>query len=325
MDKKSNYGVALFISVLLHSLLVFFPWKEEPRPSAETSTPTRSISVVELPILPASESQSLPAVPSSPPSPVVPPSPPSLVVPPSPPAPAVPPSPPVATPVDPPINLPPEDPSTETSDISTEGTAPSAAPSADLPPEIPSTETSDSPTEEPTPSADLPPEDSSIETSDSPTEEPTPSADLPPEDPSTETSDSPIDEAKIAADWENLVGHLQSQNQGFDSLPLLDIFNFFGEPEQTKQFFDENNQLKLDVSSFYLFPEQTPEQVLRTVVIPELTSNTGFDLQPQDNVSAGLAYQLSQGEMLRYLIIVQLNERSGSVLMLSNSLLGLES
>ncbi|MBT9317803.1 hypothetical protein [Leptothoe spongobia] len=58
--------------------------------------------------------------------------------------------------------------------------------------------------------------------------------------------------------------------------------------------------------------------------MPELISNTGFDPQPQENFPAGLAYQLLQGEMLRYLIIVRLNEGSGSVLLLSESLPGLE-
>ena len=298
MYKKSD-RIALFISVLLHSLLVFFPWKETPRPSTVSSTPTDSISVVELP--------TLPAVPSRPPAPVPPPSPPVPVPPPSPPVPVVPPSPLVATPAVPPADLPPEAPSTETSDRPTEKPAPETDPEIDLPPETPNTETNEGPID--------------------PVLEVDSDTNLLPEDPSTETNDSPIDEAKIAADWENWVSHLQRQNQeqGFESLPLLDVFNFFGEPEQVNQFFDENNQPKLDVSSFYLFPEQTPEQVLQTVVIPELTSNTGFDLQPQENVSAGLAYQLSQGEMRRYFIIVRLNERSGSVLMLSNSLLGLES
>lgn len=258
MDKKSN-RVALFTSVLLHSLLVFFPWKEKPRPLAESSPPENAIPIVDLSQLstsPASEAQPLPTVPSSPP------------------APAVPISPPVATHVD-------------------------------LPPEAPIIETSDSLTEQPAPELDI-------------------EAGLTPEAPITETSGSPVDEAKIAADWENLVGHLEDQDEGF-GFTLLEIFNYFGEPEQVSQFFDENNQPKLDVSSFSHFPTQTPEQVLQTEVIPELTNNTDFDLQPQENVSAGLAYQLLQGEMLRYLIIVRLRDGEGSVLMLSDSLLGLES
>jgi|GEM_PF-6655806 len=296
MDKKSDRGVALFISVLLHSLLLLFPWQEKPRPLPVSSTPTSSISVVEasqLPTLPASESQPLSAVPSSPP-----------------PTPAVPLSPPVAIPVDPPADLTPDDPITETSDSPIDEPAPEAAPYADLTPDDPITETSDSPIDEPAPEA-------------APYSDSVPAA-TPSAVPSTPTSVTPTDEAKIAADWENLVGHLQRQNEGFESFTLLDIFNFFGEPEQANQFFDENNQPKLDVSSFYHFPEQTPEQVLQTVVMPELTSNTGFELQPRENFPAGLVYQLLQGEMLRYLIIVRLNERSGSVLMLSDSLPGLE-
>jgi hypothetical protein len=151
-----------------------------------------------------------------------------------------------------------------------------------------------------------------------------------PTTPSTDDSNSdsvtpnvaPTDEAKIVADWENLVSHFQEQDDGFKGFTLLDIFENFGEPEQVNQFFDENNQPKLNVLSYYLFPKQTPEQVLQSVVMPELGSNTGFNLQRQEDFTAGWAYQLSQGEMLRYLIIVQLNEGSGSVLLLSSSLLG---
>lgn len=54
--------------------------------------------------------------------------------------------------------------------------------------------------------------------------------------------------------------------------------------------------------------------------MPEVTSNTGFDLHLRENFPAELAYQLLQGQMLRYLIIVRLNERRGSVLMLADSL-----
>ncbi|MEM8503800.1 MAG: hypothetical protein AAF716_11685 [Cyanobacteria bacterium P01_D01_bin.1] len=131
---------------------------------------------------------------------------------------------------------------------------------------------------------------------------------------------TPPDEAKIAADWENFVDHLQLQDNGFEATTLLDIFGIFGEPEQAKQFFDDNDQPKLDVLSYYLFPEQTPEQVWQTVVTPGLSSDTSLKLQPQEDFTSGLAYQLLQGEVLRYLIIVRLNERSGSVLILSNSL-----
>ena len=132
------------------------------------------------------------------------------------------------------------------------------------------------------------------------------------------------DGAKIAADLEHLVGYLKAQDRGF-GFTLFQILDNFGETGQVNQFFYDENQPKLDVSSPYHFPEQTPEQVLQTVVIPELTSNTGFDPQLQENISVGLVYQLLQGEMLRYLIIVRLREGEGSVLLLSESLAGLES
>ena len=294
MDKKSD-RIALFISVLLHSLLVFLPRQEEPLPLAESSPPTDSIPVVELPPLPASEFQPLPAIPSNPPAPTAPS---------SPPAPVVLPSPPVATPADPLSDLPSDDSIPETNDPPIEKSAPEPDPDADLSLEDPTPEPSDSPIEE--------------------TETKTaPDANLPPEDPIPETSDSSINETKITADWDHLVGYLEDQDAGF-GFTLFEIFDFFGETGQTNQFFDENHQPKLDVSSFSHFPAQTPEQV-QTKVIPELTNNTDFALQLQENVTAGQVYQLLHGEMLRYLIIVRLRDGEGSVLMLSDSLQGLES
>jgi len=253
MDKRSDRGVALFISVLLHSLFVLLPWQETSPPLAVSSPPTpptSPISIVDasqIPTLPA-ESQPLPTVPSSPPA------------------------------LDAPI-----------------------------------TETNDSPIEEPAPPAPevVPYSDPVPETT-------------PPVVPSTPNSVTPADAAKIAADWEHLVGYLEEQDDGLEFYDLLGIFSTFGKPGQVNQFFDENNQPKLDVFSFYHFTKQTPEQVLQAVVKPEITSNTGFEHQLQEDFSAGQAYQLSQGEMLRYLIIVRLNEGSGSVLILSHSLPGLE-
>ena len=176
------------------------------------------------------------------------------------------------------------------------------------------------PESEPVPSSPPVPDTPIPETSNSP--EPAPET-APDSDPTPVTSAD--DEAKIAAaEWEQLVGYLKDQDEGF-GFTLFDIFENFGEIGQTYQFFYEKNQPRLDISSFYHFPEQTPEQVFQTVVTPELTKNTGFDPQPQENFSAGLVYQLLQGEMLRYLIIVKLRDGEGSVLLLSESLAGLES
>ncbi|MEL6384058.1 MAG: hypothetical protein AAFQ89_16710 [Cyanobacteria bacterium J06626_18] len=187
--------------------------------------------------------------------------------------------------------------------------SPPVAPPAALP-DTPPPETSDSLNDEPTPEA-APDSDTAPGS--------TPSA-----GPATPNSVTPANGAKIAAEWEYLASYLKDQDESFGFSPF-DIFDLFGTPEQISQFFDENNQPKFDVSSFYFFPEQTPDQVFRDVVMPELNSNTGFEPQPQENFPAGLAYQLLQGEMLRYLIIVKLDEDNGSVLMLSESLPGLES
>ena len=193
--------------------------------------------------------------------------------------------------------------------------APSSPPALDAP--IPETNDSSELVSEVVPEADWIADDSIPETRDTP--EPAPET-APNNEPTPVTSD---DEAKFAADLEHLVGYLKDQDRGF-GFDLFQILDNFGETGQVNQFFYGENQPKLDVSSPYHFPEQTPEQVLQTVVIPELTSDTGFDPQPLENVSVGLVYQLLQGEMLRYLIIVRLREGEGSVLMLSESLAGLE-
>ena len=188
--------------------------------------------------------------------------------------------------------------------------------------DTPIPETSDSPVDEPAPEVALTPDALILETSNSLIGGPAPET-APNANPTPVTT--PAEQAKIAAaEWEHLVGYLESQDNGLDNSSPFQIFNLFGAPGQVNQFFDENDQPKFNILSFYLFPKQTPEQV-RDMVMPELSSNTGFDPQLQENFPAGLAYQLLQGEMLRYLIIVKLDEGSGSFLILSESLPGLES
>lgn len=179
-----------------------------------------------------------------------------------------------------------------------------------------------------------PPLDAPItETSNIPIDEPAPdataysdavSATTPSAGPSTPNSVTFADEAQVEAEWVQLAGYLEGKDEGF-GFSLPEIFSNFGESRPANQFFDENNQPKFEVASFFHFPGKTPEQVFEDVVMPELTRNTGFDPQSQENFPAGRAYQMLQGEMLRYLIIVRLREGEGSVLLLSKPLPGLES
>ena len=264
MNKKRDRGALLFISILLHGLLVLLPWQEpQSKESRPVPTPTGPISIVNADQVPTlQESKPQPDLSTPPP-------------------PAAPPQPPVAEPSEP-TSQP------ETSDNSTNEPAPSAAPNT-----VPATTSSS--------------------------------------DPAAPTSVTPAEEqAKVvAAEWENLVGYLKDRDEGFVGFSLFDIFDSFGTPiqiNQFNQFFkDANGDSEIYVFDYSHFPTQTPEQVLQTVVKPELESNTGFDLHPQETFSAGRAYQLSQGEMLRYLIIVSLRDGEGSVLILSESLPGLES
>lgn len=133
------------------------------------------------------------------------------------------------------------------------------------------------------------------------------------------------EDARIAAEWEQLVGYLGDQDEGF-GFKLSEVFQNFGtsiQINQFNQFFkDEDGNSEIQVFGFSHFPSRTPDQVLQTVVMPELENNTGFDRQSEESFSAGQAYQLLQG---RYLIIVKLRDGEGSVLILSESLPGLES
>lgn len=278
LGRRHNRGALVFVSVLLHSLLVLFPWQEKSRPVAQPEIPASPMTVVDasqLPQLSVSDSQQLPIALAEPyiPSPAV------AVLP----------------PVDTPAELPLDEPVVETSDrlIGENGL------------------------EEPLPSEN--------------TSTPTAST-VPGETSPTTPAITPPNEAKIAADWENFVGHLQLQNDSFESSSLLGIFRIYDVPGQIDQFFyeeedeDGNRRPKLNVLYKHLFEGQTPEQVLQTVVTPGFSSDTSFKLQPQENFSvqenfpAGVAYQLLQGEVLRYLIIVQFNEHNDSVLILSDSL-----
>jgi len=285
LGRIRHRGALLFVSVLIHSLLVLIPWQKKSRPRPDPPTPANPISVVDasqLPKLPIPDSQlpdsqQLPVVLAEPSIP--------------PPAPVVEVLPPVVSPA--PLPLPPEKLVIEERVVSTDG------PMLADPPNSEST--------------------------------PTPST-TPAETSPTTPAVTPPNAAKIAADWENFVGHLQLQDGGLDSSNLLQIFNIFATPGQTDQFFykdeDENGnrQPKLNVLYEALFSEQTPEQILETVVRPGFSSDTSFNLQRQENFPiqenfpAGSAYQLLQGSVLRYLIIVQFNEHNDSVLILSESL-----
>ena len=284
-------GASLFISVLLHSLLALLPWQEKSRPVAVSSTPASPVSPASsISVVDASQLPTLPASESQP-------------------LPAAPSSPPAPSPpVDPPADLTPEAPIPETNDSPIDELAAQLAPEAGWTSKAPIPETNDSPIGGSTPEADP---DANVPA-------PTPSP-----VPSTPTPVTPADEAKIAAELEHLADYFQDQDEGvFQESTPFQIFKIYA-PEQVNQFFNEDDQPKFDESSFSHLETKTPEQVLETVVRPEIRRNTGFDLQLQENFPAGQVYQLSQGEMVRYLIIVGLGD-NGSFLMLSESLPGLE-
>ncbi|PZO15515.1 MAG: hypothetical protein DCF25_13490 [Leptolyngbya foveolarum] len=62
----------------------------------------------------------------------------------------------------------------------------------------------------------------------------------------------------------------------------------------------------------------SPEQVFEAVVNPELNDQKGFEVRDYGEFAGGPVYQVVQGEIVHYLNIVPLNERSGSVLIVSD-------
>ena len=101
-------------------------------------------------------------------------------------------------------------------------------------------------------------------------------------------------------------------------LSLQQILTLFGQPEQEDLFFDANQQPKTSVISYHLMEDKTPEQVFENVVKPELNDREGFEVRASGEFAGGPVYEVVQGEVVHYLNIVPLNERSGSVLIVGD-------
>ncbi|MEO1397014.1 MAG: hypothetical protein AAFV90_29400 [Cyanobacteria bacterium J06634_5] len=133
------------------------------------------------------------------------------------------------------------------------------------------------------------------------------------------TQPSPLltegDVAAMAAVWEGFLVGLQS---GLSEFSLQEILSFFGQPGQEDLFFDDNQQPTVSVVSYHLLEDKTPEQVFEEVVNPELNAQQGFDVQVYGDFAGGPVYEVMQGEIVHYLNIVPLNERSGSVLIVGD-------
>lgn len=121
--------------------------------------------------------------------------------------------------------------------------------------------------------------------------------------------------ADMAAAWDGFLVSLQS---GLSESSLQQMLNLFGQPGQENLFFDANQQPKTSVVSYHLLADKTPEQVFEAVVNPELNDQKGFEVRDYGEFAGGPVYQVVQGEIVHYLNIVPLNERSGSVLIVSD-------
>lgn len=154
------------------------------------------------------------------------------------------------------------------------------------------------------------------------------SSDMPVENTATENTaianeengqpSSQFNEAKVAAmaiAWDGFLGSLQSSLSGSS---LQQILTLFGQPEQEDLFFDANQQPKTSVISYHLMEDKTPEQVFEKVVKTELNDQEEFEVRVYGEFAGGPVYEVVQGEVVHYLNIVPLNERSGSVLIVGD-------
>ncbi|MEO1621041.1 MAG: hypothetical protein AAFU53_08395 [Cyanobacteria bacterium J06632_3] len=286
VKKRKGYGRLLWVSVMLHSLLVLLPWAEKTRSSAPPQEPI--IPIVAVAQVPGSTTEETPS-----PLPAVP-----LVTPE-----------PSATVSSPPANPSPiaeaESIVEPVSNYAVEESIVQDPASLDITAlDVTALERN----------ADNTINNETTHTSNSHKDQDDRSPDEPP------SQQEPGNEAAlVAAALGNFVDHVQRQSDGFSEMPLLEIFNTF-RSGQANPFFDENDELKVNVSSYHHYTTQTPEQVLEDVIKPELTGQQSLALQPQENFSHGLAYQIVQGDIPRYLTIVRLNNRSGSLVILSDAL-----
>ncbi len=123
------------------------------------------------------------------------------------------------------------------------------------------------------------------------------------------------DVAEMAAIWD---GFLSSLPSGLAQSSLQQILSLFGQPGQEELFFADNQQPKTSVVSHYLLEDKRPDQVFEEVVHPQLNDQQGFEIQAYGEFAGGPVYQITQGEIVHYLNIVPLNERSGSVLIVGD-------
>ena len=281
VKKRKGYGRLLWVSVMLHSLLVLLPWAEKTRSSAPPQEPL--IPIIAVAQIPGSTTEETPS-----PLPAVP-----LVTPE-----------PSTTVSSPPANPPPIAEAESIVEPVNNYAVEESIVQAPLHLDITALDSN----------ADNTINHETTHTSNSHEDQDDRSPD---EQPSQQEPGN--EAALVAAALGNFVDHVQRQSDGFSEMPLLEIFNTFS-PEQANLFFDENDELKVNVSSYHHYTKQTPEQVLEDVIKPELTGQQSLALQPQENFSHGLAYQIVQGDIPRYLTIVRLNNRSGSLVILSDAL-----
>lgn len=117
--------------------------------------------------------------------------------------------------------------------------------------------------------------------------------------------------AAMATVWEGFLGSLQN---GLSESSLQQILSLFGQPGQEDLFFDANQQPKISIVSHHLLDDKTPEQVFEEVLNVGLDEQEGFEVRDYGEFAGGPVYEVMQGEVVHYLNIVPLNDRSGSVL-----------
>jgi hypothetical protein len=135
-------------------------------------------------------------------------------------------------------------------------------------------------------------------------------------------SSEEVESTLAEAELQEFLMLLRENAAGFgESWSLPEILEIFGEPGQLDLFLNTDQQLHPEIVEYRLFPDQTPEQVLEEIVMPELVDRRGFELREHEEFANGKVYEVRKGwRFVQYIHIVPLNPGSGSVLVIWNQL-----
>jgi hypothetical protein len=110
----------------------------------------------------------------------------------------------------------------------------------------------------------------------------------------------------LAQQWDSLVARIQAGESDFgQAQSLQDILTLYGQDNQFDLFFDSAEQPKVNVLSYQLFTDLTPDQVWTEKVLPSLEQQD-FEITEDRRFAEGKVYRITQGKFFRYLNVVPL-------------------